>query len=70
MSEPFPAGTRFLVGIILEARSFQEARDEAQRIVGEEAQVSHVFGRISPSGNSASMPQVIDPRGTLEDPVL
>jgi hypothetical protein len=69
MSEPFPAGTRFLVGIILEARTFQEARDEAQRIVGEEAQVSHVFGRIS-SGNTASMPQVIDPRGTLEDPVL
>jgi hypothetical protein len=69
MNEPFPAGTRFLVGIILEARTFQEARDEARRIVGEEAQVSHVFGRISPNG-SASAPQVIDPRGTLEDPVL
>ena len=69
MNEPFPQGTHFLVGIIVEARTFQEARDQAKRIVGEEAAVSYVFGRVG-SGDSSALPQIIDPRGALEDPIL
>ena len=69
-SEPFPSGTRFLVGIILEARTFEEARDEAQRIVGEGAEVSHVFGRVSRLADPAAPPEVIDPSYNLEGPLL
>ena len=70
MNEPFPPGTHFLVGIIIEARTFQEARDRAKHVVGEEAQVSHVFGRVSPSEDTSKPPQIIDPRDALEGPPL
>ena len=70
MNEPFPPGTHFLVGIIVEARTFQEARDQAKRIVGEEAQVSHVFGRVSASTDGSTVPKVIDPLEMIEDPLL
>jgi hypothetical protein len=69
MNEPFPAGTRFLVGIVVEARTFEGARTETLRIVGDEAEVRYVFGRISEHGDGASVPQVIT-NTNLDGPVL
>ncbi len=70
MNEPFPPGTHFLVGIIVEAQTFQEAREQTKRIVGENAQVSYVFGRVSASDDALTPPRLIDPRDALEGPPL
>jgi hypothetical protein len=69
MNEPFPAGTRFLVGIVVQARTFEAARTETLRIVGDEAEVRYVFGRINEQGDEASVPQVIT-NTNLDGPLI